>query len=294
VNKLSLRTRMSVLLACAFATGVACAQSSTSSSPVMVASVTLDAPEAQYEVAGLQQSQSSSSSAQPAAQTPPAGQNPNVTSQEELHKEEHQRILGVVPSFNVEYSFQAPKLTAKQKLTLTMHTNLDPVVFGIAAIAAGRDEVFDDFQGYGWGAQGYFKRWGAEYADTFDGNLFGNALLPIVLHQDPRYFRMGTGTIKKRLLYSLSTAVVCRGDNGKRQPNISNVTGNLIAGGISNLYYPSSDRGVGLVFQNALTVTAEGSLGGLFDEFWPDISHKLFKKDKKLDMTYDTSTPAAH
>jgi len=216
---------------------------------------------------------------------------PKVTTEQDLKKEEHQRIVGVVPNFNVSYNFKAPPLTKMQKLSLTMHTNLDPVVFATAAFAAGRDEVFDDFQGYGWGPEGYFKRWGAEYADTFDGNLIGNALLPIVLHQDPRYFRMGTGSIKKRILYSISTTFVCRGDNGKRQPNVSNILGNFIAGGISNAYYPSSDRGVGLTFQNAITVTAEGSLGGLFDEFWPDISHRLFKKHPKLAAPDMQETP---
>lgn len=126
--------------------------------------------------------------------------------------------------------------------------------------------------------QGYAKRFGAAYVDSFDGNMLGNALFPVLLHQDPRYFRKGTSSFTSRLLYAISTTVICKGDDGQWHPNYSNVLGNLTAGGISNLYYPSSDRGVELTFQRALTVSAEGAIGAAFYEFWPDISRKLFHK----------------
>ena len=74
--------------------------------------------------------------------------------------------------------------------------------------------------------------------DTF----IGSAILPSILHQDPRYFYKGTGSITSRALYAISTVVICRGDNGRWQPNYSNVAGNLISAGISNLYYPASNR----------------------------------------------------
>jgi|GEM_PF-1182491 len=219
---------------------------------------------------------------------------PKVTTEEELKKEEHQRIAGVVPNFNVSYNFKAPPLTPEQKLRLAMHTNLDSVTFVASALTAGYGEIQDQFTGYGWGAEGYAKRFGAAYADNFDGVFWGNAVLPIVLHQDPRYFRLGTGTFKHRFLYSISTSVICKSDSGHWEPNVSNVMGNIISGGISNVYYPKADRGVGLTFENAFTVTAEGTLGALFNEFWPDVSHRLFKKKlKKLDIDYDTSQPSA-
>ncbi|MBV9405977.1 MAG: hypothetical protein JO211_11575 [Acidobacteriaceae bacterium] len=136
----------------------------------------------------------------------------------------------------------------------------------------------NEYPGYGQGAQGYGKRMGAAYADSFDGTLLGNALFPALLHQDPRYFRKGTGSFSSRLLYAVSTTVICKGDNGHWQPNYSNVLGNLAAGGIANLYYPSSDRGVGLTFERSITVSAEGAIGAVVYEFWPDISRKLFHK----------------
>lgn len=199
-------------------------------------------------------------------------------SAEQLKEQERQRILGVIPNFNTSYVRDAHPLSAKQKFHLMFKSSTDPVIFAVAALDAGYSQLQDDFPGYGQGVQGYAKRLGASYADTFDGALWGNAILPAVLHQDPRYFRLGTGTIKHRLFYAISTTVICKGDNGKWQFSYSNVVGNIISGGISNLYYPSSDRGVGLTFQRAFTVTAEGSLGSILVEFWPDISRRWFNK----------------
>jgi hypothetical protein len=243
---------------------------------------------------------------EPASQPPPAQQGENAAPSKEekaeaqLRQQESQRIVGVVPNFNVSYDRNAVALSPKQKLRLAWHTATDPVTFGIAGFDAGLSQAENDFPGYGQGAQGYAKRFGASYADNFDGTMIGNAFLPILLKQDPRYFRRGEGSFTSRLLYSLSTTVWCRNDNGKYGPNYSNVLGNLAAGGISNLYYPSTDRGAGLTFERGLTVTAYGSAGAVFNEFWPDIARKVFKdKMTKLQPhvpppTVTASTPASH
>jgi hypothetical protein len=203
---------------------------------------------------------------------------------EQLKQQEHQRILGVIPNFNTSYLQDAHSLSAKQKFHLMLKSSTDPVAFAVAALDAGYSQLQDDFPGYGQGVQGYGKRFGAAYADSFDGALWGNAILPSLLHQDPRYFRKGTGTIKQRLWYAISTTIRAKGDNGKWQPNYSNVLGNVVSGGIANLYYPESDRGAGLTFQRAFTVTAEGAVGSILVEFWPDISRRWFhKKNSQLD-----------
>jgi hypothetical protein len=89
-----------------------------------------------------------------------------------------------------------------------------------------------------------------------------------VLHQDPRYFYKGTGRIASRALYAIASVVICKGDNGRWQPNYSNVLGDLAAAGISNLYYPASDRdGAELTIRNSLIGTAGGAVGNLFQEF---------------------------
>jgi hypothetical protein len=112
--------------------------------------------------------------------------------------------------------------------------------------------------------------------------MFGGWLFPVLLKQDPRYFRKGTGSFRSRFYYALKkTTVLCKDDNRRWVPNYSTILGNLAAGGVSNLYYPAADRGVGLTIQRALVVTGEGALGSVFVEFWPDISSRLFRRRPK-------------
>lgn len=213
---------------------------------------------------------------QQTAQTPQAVETPaerKAEAAEILKREEKQRLLGVVPNFNVVYQGQVvPALTPGQKFSLALHTTVDPFTIGYAfLVGGGYSEVADTHNGFGWGAAGYFKRVGANYADTVNGALIGNALLPILLHQDPRYFRLGEGPFRKRFLHAALSTVVCKGDNGKTQVNVSNVLGNYISGAISNAYYPANERGVGLTIENGTAVTLYGAAGGQILEFAPDV-----------------------
>jgi len=202
----------------------------------------------------------------------------------ELKQQEHQRILGVIPDFNTSNVQDAEPLSAGQKWHLALKSAIDPFTFVAAGIDAGLNQATDDHAGYGQGAEGYGKRLGASYADSFSGTMLGNALFPMLLHQDPRYFRKGSGSFSSRLMHALAATVICRNDNGKLAPNYSNLLGNLAAGGISNLYYPPDERGAGLTFDRALTVSAEGTIGTVFVEFWPDISKKLSPKGHGKDV----------
>jgi len=197
----------------------------------------------------------------------------------DLKVQEKQRLLGVMPQFQVVMGGEAVPLTGGQKWKLALHSAIDPFYIGWAfVIGGGYGELVDSNSGYGWGEYGYFKRVGANYADNVNGALIGNALLPQLLHQDPRYFRKGTGPVFKRFLYAAESTVVCHGDNGKRQPNVSNVLGNYISGGISNLYYPSDDRGLKLALENGTSVTLFGALGGQILEFGPDLTRLVHHK----------------
>jgi hypothetical protein len=202
-----------------------------------------------------------------------------VTSEDVLKQEERQRILGVVPNFNtVEMSAGVPRLSPGQKFHLMFKSSVDPFIFVADGFVAGLSQARNTNPGFGQGAEGYFKRFGASYLDTADGNLWGNAILPIVFKEDPRYFRLGSGTFTHRFLYSAATTIWCKRDNGTWGPNYANVLGNFISGGISNAYYPAAERGVANTVDGALTVTAEGVVGAEFVEFWPDISRRLFRK----------------
>jgi hypothetical protein len=188
--------------------------------------------------------------------------------QEELKEEETQRVLGVIPNFYVTYVPDAPPLTRKQKYSLAWKSSIDPVTFLAVGFFAGVEQATNTFSGYGQGAQGYAKRYGAGFADSFIGTMIGGAILPAWWKQDPRYFYKGTGTTRSRALYAIANAVICKGDNGHWQANYSAIIGGLAAGGISNLYYPPSSRdGATLTFENALIDTGFSAVGNLFQEF---------------------------
>lgn len=186
----------------------------------------------------------------------------------QISVEMKQRILGVLPNFYVSYVSNAAPLTRKQKFKLAAHVSVDPVTFFTTGVTAGIEQWQGDFSGYGQEFSGYAKRYGASYGDRLSSTFFGAALLPSLLHQDPRYFYKGHGNVAKRALYAMSTVVICKGDNGKWQPNYSNVLGNLAAGLISTTYYPHSEQHtVQVTVTNTLLGTATGAIGTLFQEF---------------------------
>jgi hypothetical protein len=188
--------------------------------------------------------------------------------EEEIHAEEKQRVLGAIPNFYVSYNPEPEPLSSGQKYRLAWRTSIDPISIVISGGIAGVEQSQDDFSGYGQGASGYAKRFGAVYADGFVSTFLADAVFPSLLHQDPRYFYKGTGSIRSRALHAIASVVICKGDNGRWQPNYSNVLGNLAAAGISNVYYPASDReGAELTIRNSLIGTGAGAVGALFQEF---------------------------
>jgi hypothetical protein len=188
--------------------------------------------------------------------------------EQQISAEVKQRIIGVLPNFYVSYISDAAPLTRKQKFKLAVKVTVDPVTFLTTGVTAGIEQAQNDFSGYGEGFEGYAKRYGATYGTRVASTFFGAALLPSLLHQDPRYFYRGKGRIVTRALYAMSTVVICKGDNGHWQPNYSNVLGNLAAGGLSSLYYPDSDRhDAQVTVDNVLIGVGTGAIGTLFQEF---------------------------
>jgi hypothetical protein len=188
--------------------------------------------------------------------------------EEEIKLEEKQRVLGVLPNFYVSYIPNAAPLSSKQKFKLAFRTVVDPFTFVFVGGAAGVEQAQNHFAGYGQGAQGYAKRFGAGYADMVSGTFIGAAILPSLLKQDPRYFYKGTGSKASRFLYAIANAVICKGDNKRWQVNYSNILGSLAAGGVSNLYYPAQDRnGAGLTLENGALGVGATAVANLFQEF---------------------------
>ena len=191
---------------------------------------------------------------------------PQQIATEQVRAQVKQRVFGFIPNFYVTYDPHPVALTTRLKFKLALRADTDPMTFvGVAFIAA----IFQagDLPDYGQGAEGYAKRMAAGYADTTSDVFIGGAILPWLLRQDPRYFYQGTGTTKSRVFHAISSPFICRGDNGKPQPNYSSMGGDLASGAISNLYYPESNRGAGRLFQGFLITTGVRTVNALVQEF---------------------------
>lgn len=193
---------------------------------------------------------------------------PEQAAVEQVHLEEHQRLIGLLPNFFVSYNWSAGPLTSSQKFQLATHTVLDPGNLVLAGLVAGVQHADNAFPGYGQGAAGYSKRFGADLGNLVIGTYLGGAIFPSLFHQDPRYFYKGTGSKRSRFLYAISRSILTRGDNGHQQPNFSGILGDLSAGAISNAYYPASDRqGATLFLENSVLAIGGDALTGFVQEF---------------------------
>ncbi|HVO64705.1 MAG TPA: carboxypeptidase-like regulatory domain-containing protein [Terriglobales bacterium] len=196
---------------------------------------------------------------------------------EQVAAQEQQRVFGVIPNFYVNYDRHPEPLTPKLKFQLAMKLSTDPVTaLGVGLVAGIRQAA--DSPNFQQGAKGYGQRFGVTAANGVTGIMIGGAILPSILHQDPRYFYQGTGTTRSRLFHALSYPFACRGDNGNLQPNYSSLGGDLIAAGISNAYYPQSNRGASLVLSNFAIGIAEHALTGLAQEF---LLHRFTSRREK-------------
>jgi hypothetical protein len=191
---------------------------------------------------------------------------PEKVATEQVKIEETQRIFGMIPNFYVVYDPNPVPLTTKLKFQLAVKSSTDVVtILGIAVLAAMNQA--GDTPDYVQGWKGYGERFGAAAADSFSDIMIGGAILPSLLHQDPRYYYQGTGTNKSRTLHALSSPFVCRGDNGRLQPNYSSIGGDLGSAALSNAYYPASNRGAQLVFENLFLSTGERMVSSIMQEF---------------------------
>ncbi len=221
-----------------------------------------------------------SDASSPSSQTGPSQtvetQTPSNTSQEG-----HERILGVIPAFEVTNRQRPPALTPGEKFSLFARQAFDPFQWVVAGATAGVDQADNTWPGYRQGSAGYAKRYGAVAADATDREFMSNFLFPVLLKQDPRYFRLGQGRILRRLVYSLEQEWWGKSDQGTRQFNYSKVLGALAAKAVSNAYYPSGDRGFRKTIRNSGVSLLSGMATNLAAEFWPDVNCRVFGKCRR-------------
>lgn len=221
---------------------------------------------------------SSSQIPQPKPEAPVSEKTKEQQEKQIEKKEKSQRILGIVPQFTVTSIKDARPLKPSQKFGLFARSAFDPVQFAIVGVQAGISQATNSFAAYGQGAEGFGKRYGAAFADQASSGFWGTFAYPSLLKQDPRYFRLGEGGFGKRTSYAVSRVFITHADRGGKQFNFSGIMGAFTAGGISNAYYPDSDRGLGLTLSRSGIALGYTMAGYVFDEFWPDIHNKLFKK----------------
>jgi hypothetical protein len=185
----------------------------------------------------------------------------------QVHAQEKQRVLGVVPNFYTSFSWDAAPMTTKLKYHLALRSLVDPFTIFTDAAIAGGEQYHDTYPGYGAGWDGYGKRFGATLADSADSRLIGEALLPSLFHQDPRYFYRGKGSFGRRLAYALGRTFACRGDSGREEVDYSHILGSFASAGISNVYHAPEDRSVGLTFRDGFIILGGGAAENVLREF---------------------------
>lgn len=189
-------------------------------------------------------------------------------------------MFKVLPNYKTVNDPSQPvtPLDTKEKFALVLHY-FDPFTYGFTAIQAGIQQLSNSPKGYGQGVEGYYKRYGADFTDAFTNELFTVGVFPTLLHEDPRYFRKGTGSGFHRTMYAISRVFVARTDAGHERYNFSEVLGNVASGSISELYYPKGDRAVSDIFTHAAFQVGYDALFNVMKEFYPDLKRK-FRHDK--------------
>ena len=190
------------------------------------------------------------------------------------------RVMGVIPNNKIvsQSDPSTEPLTTAGKFHLALKDTTDPFTLVFAGFVSGLTQWRNDYPGFGQGSQGYGKRFGAAYADQVVGNYLSEAIVPSLLHQDPRYFRKGTGGVGARLSYALTRTLITRNDRGKRAFNYSEIVGNAAAAGLSTSYYPASQRTAGETAEKfGLQVVSDSAFNVLI-EFWPEMRHAILRK----------------
>ncbi len=192
--------------------------------------------------------------------------------------EEGKRAFGILPNFRtVEASAPFHPISTREKFVIGFHDSTDYPVFGFTAVVAGWSQLVNTHPYYGQGMKGYGKRFAAAYGDVAIGNMMTESVMPSLLHEDPRYFRKGSGSFASRLGYAASRSFITRTDSGRNRFNFSEFTGAAVAAGAGNIYY-RHERTTGDNFERFTTTIVTDMLSQMLNEFLPDVSRKLFSK----------------
>jgi len=191
---------------------------------------------------------------------------------------EDKRAYGVLPNYRTaEASTPFQPITAKQKLRIAFKDSFDGAVYPTAAIFSAVYQAENENPSFGQGMKGYAKRVGAAFGDQMIGNMMTEGVMPALLHEDPRYFRLGEGSKKKRVWYAATRIFVTPTDKDHMTFNFAEWGGNGVAVAISNIYYRDG-RTVGDNIPKLVIQCGTDALSNVLKEFWPDVKRALSKK----------------
>jgi hypothetical protein len=273
--KLSYSARQGLLtlsiLLCAFCHGQSAAQTQ-SSDPAQSAQLPATSPQKQNKPVD-----------QPSAASNSQDQK-NTDQQDGKNKDD--RMFYVMPNYlTVDNQSQVKPISWKEKFAITAKGTFDPYEFAIVGVVAGIRQAENAYPGFGQGACGYAKRYGAAFADQVDGNMMTGAVFPSILRTDPRYFRRGKGRLGRRFGYAVSRVLITRKDSGGNIFNIPEFAGNATAIAISNVYYPASDRSFTSTLSGFTVQIGIDAFGNELKEFWPDIHGYLQRRHARHQKT---------
>jgi hypothetical protein len=210
------------------------------------------------------------------AQDSPGSSTPNPVIP--VQPAEDKRIFGVIPNNRTtEESIPFRAISSAQKIHIAFMDSFDWPVFPTAAAFAGLYQLENQNPSFGQGMKGYALRFATAYGDQTIGNMMTEAFVPILTHEDPRYFRSGEGSVLSRTGYALKQIVISRTDSGGHSFNFSEWGGNAAAVAISNAYYPDTRTASDNV-QRLLIACGTDAFSNILKEFWPDVKKKLHKK----------------
>jgi hypothetical protein len=189
-------------------------------------------------------------------------------------------MLWVVPNFAaVDANKQLPPMSTREKFVLAAKDSvLDYSSYTWAGVLAGQAMALNSDPELGHGIAGYGRYYWRTFTDGVSGTFFTEAIVPMIAHEDPRYYTMEKGGFFRRTGYAVSRAFVTKTDSGRTRFNFSEVVGNALEAGLSNAYYPPEERGLGQTAQNWGTQMESAVLNHIFQEFWPDIRRHVFRQ----------------
>lgn len=198
---------------------------------------------------------------------------------------EHARNTSIGGIFPVRYTVQPGEhpvpLATREKFIVATQNSFDlpaflvPVFVGGVNMAQGRYREFDD----GLGAAS--KYYATAFADQTVSTYMSSALFPSLFHQDPRYYRLGEGTINHRAFYAVSRVFVTRGDRGNHEFNVSEIAGSGFASALANAYYPARTRTVNDTLTRWATQIGTDAFFNVLKEFSPALNRHVPHLHKK-------------